>query len=115
MGNAGSLVCLRHQEHGWGCFEGDLELRLKMGKDQVGEGLECSAQEFGDVLDYYFFLIWGGPAPAAHGSSQARHQIRAAAAGLSHSHSHVRSEPHLQPMPHAAHSQILNPLSRARN
>ena len=38
-------------------------------------------------------------APAAHGSSQARGGIRAVAAGLHHSHSHVRSELHLQPTP----------------
>ena len=35
--------------------------------------------------------------PAAHGSSQARSQIRAAAAGLHHSLSNARSKPHLRP------------------
>ena len=33
--------------------------------------------------------------PVAYGGSQARGQIRAVAAGLHHSHSNVRSEPHL--------------------
>ena len=34
-------------------------------------------------------------APAAHGGSQARGLIGATAAGLHHSHSNTRSEPHL--------------------
>ena len=38
-------------------------------------------------------------APAAHGSSQARGRIRAAAAGLYHSHSHMGTEPHLPATP----------------
>ena len=37
--------------------------------------------------------------PKAHGGSQARGQIGAVAAGLHHSHSNARSEPHLQPTP----------------
>jgi len=40
-----------------------------------------------------------GPPPAAYGSSQARGQIRATAAGLRHSHSHARSGPSLRPPP----------------
>ena len=35
-------------------------------------------------------------APAAHGSSQARGPIAAAATGLRHSHSNLGSEPHLR-------------------
>ena len=38
-------------------------------------------------------------APGAYGSSQVRGQLGAVAAGLHHSHSHTRSEPHLQPTP----------------
>ena len=39
-------------------------------------------------------------APMAYGGSQARGPIRAvAAAGLHHSHSHIRPEPHLQATP----------------
>ena len=41
----------------------------------------------------YFFKA----APVAHGSSQARGRIRAAAAGLHHSHSNTGSETHLPP------------------
>ena len=45
----------------------------------------------------FFFLFRA--APVAYGSSQARGRIRAIAAGLHHSHSNTRSEPHLQPTP----------------
>ena len=38
-------------------------------------------------------------APAAYGDSQATGVIGAVAAGLYHSHSNVRSEPHLCPTP----------------
>ena len=40
-----------------------------------------------------FFLFLFLAAPVAYGSSQARGQIRAAAAGLHHSHSNTRSKP----------------------
>ena len=50
---------------------------------------------------------------AAYGGSQARGQIRPAAAGLCHSCSNVGSEPHLQPTPQQR--QIHNPLSEARD
>ena len=45
------------------------------------------------------FLGGWGAAPAAYVSSQARGPIRTAAAVLHHSHSHARSELHLQPTP----------------
>ena len=47
----------------------------------------------------FYFIFFKGP---THGiwSSEARGQIRAVAAGLHHSHSNTRSEPHLQPTPH---------------
>ena len=44
-----------------------------------------------------FLLFRAGPMP--YGSSQARGQIRATAAGLHHSHSNEESEPHWQPTP----------------
>ena len=46
---------------------------------------------------FFFFLFMA--APIAYGSSQARGQIGAIAAGLHHSHSTTRSEPHLRPIP----------------
>ena len=50
------------------------------------------------LLISLFFLM---ATPLAYGSSWARGQIGAAAAGLRHSHSHVVSEPHLRPTPQA--------------
>ena len=44
----------------------------------------------------FFFLLFR-VILAAYGGSQARGQIGATTAGLRHSHSHVRSEPRLQP------------------
>ena len=57
-------------------------------------------------------------APAAHGGSQARGQIKALATGLRQSHSNLGSEPRLQPTPQLTatldpqpteHSQGSNP------
>ena len=47
-------------------------------------------------LCFFFFFR---TAPAAYGSSQARSQIGAVAAGLHHSHSNAGSKPHLRPTP----------------
>jgi len=54
-------------------------------------------------------------APEAYGSSWAKGQIRAAAAGLHHSHSNARSEPRLWPHHGSRQHWILNPLSDARD
>ena len=51
--------------------------------------------------------------PAHYGSSQARGWIRAAAAGLHHSHSKARPEPRLQPMLELVATPDLNTLSEA--
>ena len=50
---------------------------------------------------FFFFLLsfFGGVLHEAYGSSQARDQIRAIAAGLCHSHSNARSELRLGPTP----------------
>ena len=48
------------------------------------------------LLSFVFCLFMKHP---AYGSSQARGPIRTAAAGLHHSHSNTRSEPHLPPTP----------------
>ena len=50
------------------------------------------------AFDPDFFFLFRG-APAAYGVSQARSQIRVRAAGLCHSCSNTRSEPHLRPTP----------------
>ena len=59
-----------------------------------------------DCGDYSFFFIFRAT-PAAHGRSQARGPIGAAAAGLRPSHSDMRVEPHLSPMLHLA--EMPNP------
>ena len=53
--------------------------------------------------------------PAAFGSSQTRGLIGAVAAGLCHNHSNAKSELHRWPTPQLTASQILNPLSKARD
>ena len=58
------------------------------------------------IFPVFFFFFRA--TPTAYESSQARGPIGAAAAGLCHSHSHARSELHLQ-------RQILNPLSEAKD
>ena len=52
-------------------------------------------------INHFFFLAFllFRAAPAAYGGSQACGRIRAAAAGLRHSHSNIRSELRLQPTP----------------
>ena len=48
----------------------------------------------GRILFFFFFGLLRA-APTAYGSSQAKGQIGAAVAGLHHSHSNARSEPHM--------------------
>ena len=67
------------------------------------------------LLYFFFFFVFFRATPVAHGSSQARCQIRAVAARLYHSHGNVRSEPWLGPTPQLVERQILNPLSEARD
>ena len=50
----------------------------------------------GMELHYLFIYLAAG---VAYGSFQARGQTGAVTAGLCHSHSNARSEPHLQPTP----------------
>ena len=72
-----------------------------------------SKSPYFDFLKFFlFFLIFVG---TAYGSSQARGQIRAIPAILSHSHSNAGSEPWLQPTPQFTASWILNPLSEDRD
>ena len=49
-------------------------------------------------LFYFIFLLFRAT-PAAYGGSQARGQIGAVAARVHHSHSNLRSQPHLPPTP----------------
>ena len=55
---------------------------------------------------YHIFCLFRATPMVQYGNSQARGRIRAAAAGLHHSHGNVGSEPYLQPTPQvtSAHS-----------
>ena len=64
-----------------------------------GCGKEKECKVFYILYYYYYYYLLFRAAPAAYGSSQIRGQIRAAAAGLYHSHSNARSELHLGPTP----------------
>ena len=60
------------------------------------------SQRFSLSLSFFFFFFsfcLVRATPAACGGSEVRGGIQAVAAGLCHSHSHARSEPHLQPTP----------------
>ena len=48
---------------------------------------------------FFFFFLLFRVVSTAHGGSQARGRLGAAAASLCHSHSDAGSEPHLQPIP----------------
>ena len=61
---------------------------------------------------FYFILFFLRAALAAYGGSQARGGIRTVAASLHHSH--MGSEPRLQPTPQLTATPVLNPLSEAR-
>ena len=50
---------------------------------------------FFDILNFFCLFVFSRAAPEAYGGSQARGLIGATAAGLHHSHSNARSEPHL--------------------
>ena len=65
-------------------------------------------------LFFFFFFCLSGAAPTAHGVSQARGPIGAAAAGRQ-SLSNVGSEPHLRPTPQPTATQDPNPLSEVRD
>ena len=65
------------------------------------------------IQNNFFFLLFKA-ALAAYGSSQARGAIRAAAAGLHHSHSNARSKPCLRPTPQLT-AGSFNPLSQGRD
>ena len=56
--------------------------------------------------NFFFFFYNFRATLSAYGSSQARGPIRATSAGLCHSHSNTRSEPHLWPTPQPQQSGI---------
>ena len=73
-----------------------------------------SSSACGLVIFYFFFFLFKAT-PLAYGSSQARSQIRAAAACLRHSYSNARSQPCVQHTPQlTGNAGSFNPLSEAR-
>ena len=70
------------------------------------------------MISFWFGLVWFlffRPAPTAYGSSQARGDIRAAAASRGQSHNNARLI-HICDLHHSSQqSQIFNPLSKARD
>ena len=71
------------------------------------------------MVSYFLFILiflaFFMSAPAAYGSFQGRSKILAAAVGLHHSHSNTGCELHLWPTHSSWQSQILNPLSKAKD
>ena len=64
---------------------------------------------------FFFFFVFFRATPMAYGISQARGQIRAAAAGLHQSHSGARSSRICNLHHSSRQHQILNPMSEARD
>ena len=62
---------------------------------------------------FFIFLLFRA-APMAYGSSQARVELGATAAGLHHSHSSEGSEPHLQPTPQLSSTPDPWPTERGQ-
>ena len=79
--------------------------------------LSCYATVGTAILQsfYFIFCLFLGPHPTAHGSSQARGRIRAAAAGLHHSNSNTRSKHICDLHCNSWQHQILNPLRETRD
>ena len=67
-------------------------------KEEEEEGEEDFFQPVGKTKTLFVFSLFRAK-PTAYGNSQARGQIRAAAAGLHHSHSNRGSEPGRQLKP----------------
>ena len=87
-------------------------------KPQWGQGM-CPDPKGGKccrcrIFYLLYFIIFYGHT-VAYGRSQVWGQIWAVAASLHYSHSNTGSEPHLWPTPQLMQSQILNPLSEARD
>ena len=70
---------------------------------------------FFNYFFFFFFVLCPFRAsPAAYGGSQARGLIGAVAAGLHHSHSNARSEPHLGPTPQLTATRDPQPIERGQ-
>ena len=83
----------------------DLAIAIKKKKkkdvsvtEKKREMLSLNSSEAGGTDEFCLFFLFRAT-PAAYGSSQARGQIEAVAAGLCHGHSNSGSKLHLQPIP----------------
>ena len=72
-----------------------------------------SALKSKQLFIYFVFCLFRA-APAAYGGSQAKGPIGAVAAGLHHSHSHIRSEPRLRPTPQLTATPDPQPTERGQ-
>ena len=70
-----------------------------MGVPIVAQWIKNQASIHEDVGCFCLFFFLCRAASSAYGSSQARSQVRAAAAGLHHSHRNTECEPPLRPTP----------------
>jgi len=70
------------------------------GKEGSEDGPSGPDSPFPFIIFFFFlsFCLFRA-SPEAYGGSQARGLMGATAAGLRHSHSNARSEPHLRPTP----------------
>ena len=76
-----------------------LRHQKQMGRVQGGTSPGCEKKVVFFLFFLFLFLNLFRAIPAAYGSSQARGPIGVTAVGLHHSHSNIRSEPHLQTTP----------------
>ena len=77
--------------------------------------IKVSIKGFHKTLFQIFFVFCLFRAtPAAHGGSQARGRIRAAAAGLRQSHSNTRSKPSLRPTPQLTATRDPQPTEQGQ-
>ena len=66
------------------------------------------------IIIFFLSFVFSKSAPMAYGSSQARGQIGAVAAGLRQSDSNTGSEPRLQPTPQLTATQDPQPTERGQ-
>ena len=89
--NAGSETCLRPIPQIM-AMQGQILNPLSKARDGIRNLMVPSLKQ-PRLFFFFFFFLFFRTTPTAHGSSQARGQIRATVARPHHSHGHARSEP----------------------